>query len=74
MAFTIASFCCGLRAARELVAVRAALTVRQMLPEAFCCQFFFLECKPNPHPGVASASVLRTLVAASRPCCGLRYE
>ena len=60
MALTIASFCCGLRAARELVAVRAALTVRQMLPEAFVVNFIFLECKPNPHLPSPSLALFAT--------------
>ena len=60
MAFTIASFCCGLRAARELVALRAALTVRQMLPEAFVVNFIFFGMQTKPAPTKASMALFAT--------------
>ena len=60
MALTIASFCCGLRAARELVAVRAALNVRQMLPEAFVVNFIFFGMQTKPAPTKASMALFAT--------------
>ena len=52
MALTIASFASVCGQPVELVALRAALNVRQMLPEAFVVNFIFfgMQTKPAPSP------------------------
>ena len=61
MALTIASFASVCGQPVELVALRAALTVRQMLPKkAFVLNFYFLECKPYPHLFSSSIALFAT--------------
>ena len=60
MALTIASFAAVCGQPVELVAVRAAQTVRQMLPKGFCCQFYFFGMQTKPAPQSSSIALFAT--------------
>ena len=60
MAFTIASFASVCGQPVELVALRAALNVRQMLPKGFCCQLYFFGMQTKPAPTSPSIALFAT--------------
>ena len=60
MAFTISFLLCVCGQPVELVARRAALTARQMLPKAFVVNFIFFGMQTKPAPTKASMALFAT--------------
>ena len=60
MGFTIASFCCGLRAARGTCCTAGSADRASELPKGFCCQFLFFGMQTKPAPTKASMALFAT--------------